>query len=393
LNASKGLTNARSFLRAKQEAWVATGTLDNAALTHALAAASKRELQTTADGDQLRAGPFTYDVSIEKRRLARTREIIARASPGWAEDGDYLEVLARQAASIEMFLEPHLQASEAAAGPLDRIIIGTLGQPRSNAWTKGVGDYAVIAVAAGMMNAYYQLSKAVVMSWRPVPAKPGSLVGFVPTPEAVENVLDANPVSLDVAFASLSSWFFDGVAQPPTSQAPEDLYHPALALLISYAERFVLSHEYCHALLKLMDQSIVGFPSGVLPDQEEEFRADMLGAWVVAESAAQLDSVAPNVALQSALLAMKVHETVDDALLIFGRPPTPSTTHPPFHARAKRVLQMYETLYAHLIAEDARLSLEPLLDPARTLDQIWARLRPRFVEAAHHGKSLHAIWS
>lgn len=341
---------------------------------------------------RLRAGPFTYEASIERRRFARTREIIERVSPSWAEDGGYLEMLARQAASIEIFLISHLQQSEAATDPLERILIGTLGQPRSTAWTRKVDDYAVIAIAAGMMNAYYQLSKAVVISWQPVDPPPGRLVSLDSTPEAVEKVLDASPTALDVAYESLSSWFFDGVAQPSTTRAPEELYQPALIVLINYAERFVLGHEYCHALLEYMGYPIGEFPVEVLPDKDEEFRADIVGGWAVAESAAQLDSVPPNVALQSALFAMKVHEIVDDALVIFGRPPTPSTTHPPFSARANTVLQMYQAVYGHLAVDDISLSSKALPVPARTLDQIWARLRPQFVSAAQQGKSLHAIW-
>lgn len=394
MNATSGsnLQYARDALREKQEKWAQGAPKDNSALEKALLAASTRESNTVLDKGRLRAGPFTYDAEIESRRLARSREIIERVSPGWAEDGTYLELLTRQAASIEMLLESHLAESGATAGGLNRIVLGTLGQPRSTAWTKPVDDCAVIAIAAGMMNAYYQLSKAVVFSWRPTSGNPDYAVTLDHRRESVERVLDENSESLDVAYECLASWFFWGLAQPLTTKSPDPLYIPPLQLLINYAERFVLGHEYCHALMDYMGYTLAGFEVMKLPSKDNEFRADLVGAWIVAQSASLLDSVPPNIALGSTLLAMKIHEIVDEALLIFGRPPRPSTTHPPFQERSELVMGMYQADYEQDGAKDESLSPDALLPPARTLGQIWDRIKPRFVEDAKNGRSLHKIW-
>jgi hypothetical protein len=58
--------------------------------------------------------------------------------------------------------------------------------------------------------------------------------------------------------------------------------------------------------------------------------------------------MAPNLALQGAMLAMKVHEMADRAIDIArggdGNPPWRSTTHPPFEDRAVVVDDTYRSM-------------------------------------------------
>jgi hypothetical protein len=356
----------------------------------ALSKADGREHGTVQDNGRLRAGGFTYERHAERERLALTREIIRRVEPVGAEDGGYLEMLAREAASIELLLRPELPRLPDALTCLDRILIGTIGQPRSKAWTRPVGDFSVIAVSAGMMYAYYQFSKAIVLSWRQVEPVAGHLVRFNPTFDAVERVLnsDSNPVT--VAYDSLSSWLFNGVARPSDTQAPAQNFQLPLSRLIKYAERFVLAHEYAHALIDNMGQTVAGYPPKPLDQKHKEIRADLVAMYIVAESAAELDDVPPNVALNGALMAMKIHQVVDEALHMFGKPLPPSDTHPPFDVRSAALWDAYIDDYQ---SKDPRLVAEGLLPASRTTEQLWRRLKTILAEDRSAGRKLHPIWS
>ncbi|MGU3643422.1 hypothetical protein ACLBXX_00520 [Microbacterium sp. C23T] len=385
------LSYARDLLRERQEQWAkAPPTRDG--YVDALAAATDREKGCVREGDRLRAGPFTYDLQSERERFARSRAVIERVSPGWAEDGHYLEILARQAASIEMLLDRHLRETGQDAKALERILVGTIAEPRSLAWTRAVENYAVIAVAAGMMTSYYQLAKAAVLSWQPIDPPPGSAVGLDPRPASVEKVLDRDPAGVETASACLISWLFEGEPHPNSTRAPEPKYRPHLAHLIDFSERFVLAHEYAHALIDQFGYTIAGIPPKVVSPQEKELRADIVGAWIVSESAALLDSVPPNIALSAAVMAMKVHELVDDGLRVLGLEPPTSSTHPSFELRAKVVYDFYAANYAQLIEQDPSLAPEAILPPARTLEQIWARVEPQIEDLAFTGLEPSDIW-
>jgi hypothetical protein len=131
----------------------------------------------------------------------------------------------------------------------------------------------------------------------------------------------------------------------------------------------------------------------MVPAQQREFRADLIAARIIAESAPYLDAVPPNIALGGALLGMKIHEVVDDGLRVLGRPPTRSTTHPPFSLRADAVHGQYMSDFGENIATDPSLSSEAIIPPARTLEQIWAKVRPRLEADARRGRALHPIWT
>jgi hypothetical protein len=356
----------------------------------ALSKVDEREHRTVQDNGSLRAGCFTYAIAVERKRLALTREIIRRVEPAGAEDGGYLEMLAREAASIEMLLHPELPDLADGSSWLDRILIGTIGEPRSKAWTRRVGDFSVIAVSAGMMYAYYQFSKAIVLSWPIVERVGKCCVTFDNTFEAVERVLDSDSNPLTVAYDSLSSWLFDGVARPSNTQAPTLDFQLPLSLLIKYAERFVLAHEYAHALIDNMGQTVRSYPPTELEQKDKEIRADVVAMDIVAMSAHELDDVAPNVALNGALMAIKVHQIVDEALHMFGKPLPPSETHPPFDVRSDAVRHAY--LFDYYFRNPC-LVPRGLLPASRTAEQLWRRLKTRLEEDRSAGRTLHPIWS
>src|SRR5690554_360523 len=81
------------------------GDSDTAAVIEAaLARAARREQEASVDQGYVYASGFKYPLVMERLRWARTRDIIQRVAPGPYEDATYLEMLARQAASVEIIL-------------------------------------------------------------------------------------------------------------------------------------------------------------------------------------------------------------------------------------------------------------------------------------------------
>lgn len=106
----------------------------------------------------------------------------------------FLEMLARQAASVELALQPSGDRTGAIAPDvMSRILVGTIGEPRSEAYSAAIGDTAVIAMSAGMMEFYYQCAKAVVLAWKPLPPDGVNLLSFSSDPADTEESLDGDP--------------------------------------------------------------------------------------------------------------------------------------------------------------------------------------------------------
>jgi hypothetical protein len=98
------LTKARWLLREEQRRWASVaGQVPSDALAEAQGQAATRADQATTEGDQIRIGAWVYSREVEEERRARTLRIIERAQPGPFENGRYLELLAREAAAIEMY--------------------------------------------------------------------------------------------------------------------------------------------------------------------------------------------------------------------------------------------------------------------------------------------------
>lgn len=329
--------------------------------------------------------------------------MVERVDPGPHEDGNYLGLLARQAASVELHLLRSLP-DEAIAPALDSILLGTTGRPTSDAKTVGSRHSASIRMSAGMIYLLYQTSKAVVFSWKPVPAPPGSLVSFSSKLEDSEEIIRSDPRPTDMMWRILSSWLFDGIARPPDSAPPPPTYSLPLDRLTTYAERFVVAHEYGHALMDLFRMGIPPWSSleKDFPDARpedlpflRENRADAFGTMVVVGSSSALDRTAPNMALQGAALAMKVHEIADRAIDLAnggnGDPPWSSTSHSPFHLRTELLMRTYSQMVEGL--PDPRLGEKVILFPAHTAELLWTQIRPRLIAALNMGATLHSIWS
>ena len=391
---------ARTILQGGQKRWadrLGASPLPDPVGT-ALARWQDRIDTSEVDGNAVLSGPFRYRLDLEQLRWARTREIIERAQPGPFEDGGYLEFLARQAAGVELILaHPALALGDEVPSVVDGILLGTTGEPTSAASTQSLpgSRAAVIQLSAGMVYLMYQSAKSVVTAWKVIHGEKGP--AFVARPEDVAAVLDADPTAADQLLSTLTSWFLDGQPRPPASAAPPPVYTAPLTLLINFAERFVIAHEYCHALY---DQFRLTPPPWLPPldggnqigsSHSKEMRCDYFAAVVVGLGAMELDQMAPNMALQGAVLALKVHEIADDAIRQAIRTPVAAnSTHPPFDQRLDRVFAAYHERFD--VAGRPDLADDPMRQAADTAAQLWQRVGPR-LGTALQDRPRHPIWS
>ena len=162
----EALAAARSALYEYQARWAqGVPPFDRHPRDVALERAQHREDTANWQGDDVYVDVFRFDAAKERARLDRTRAIIDRVMPGPYEDGGYFEMLCRQAASLELLIES-IPQNEQAVPFLDSILIGTIGEPRNHAATRLYdGPVPRIVLSGGMMYSYYQISKAVVLSW------------------------------------------------------------------------------------------------------------------------------------------------------------------------------------------------------------------------------------
>jgi hypothetical protein len=360
------------------------------ALQLALERADRREKEGVVDGDRVRCGYFNYPLATERVRWARTRDILQRSSPGPDEDGVYLEMIARQAASVEVILRqehtaaPHPQQQEIC----DRLLLGTLPTLTPGAFARRHGDFFFVQLSAGLIDFVYQAAKAVVLSWKPSTPAPGSMFAFKFEPEDVESVLAGNPMPLQLLRLTLENYLFKGWPRATGYSPPAVNYQAPLVILTHFNERFIVAHEYCHTLHDAMD---IVQPGNAM--HSEEFASDVMAFHLVAESGHQLDSVPPNVSTQGAFFVLTALDIVRQALDLARwqtvRPDHAFAGHPPVAQR----LQVLRECYGQTVTrEDNGLSIRPALAAARTLEQVWKHLLDDGLAARWQGRTLHRIW-
>jgi hypothetical protein len=359
-------------------------------LAQALAHAQARETGCRESDGYLYTNFFKYPVAVERQRFARTREILERASPGPDEDGVYLEMIARQAASIEMMLRGELEPKPAAKMQqiCDRVLLGTLPTVDLDAYAKRHGDFYFVQLSAGLIDFLYQASKAVVLSWKLSTPKQGSGVSFKCEPEDVRGVLAADPAPYRLFVATLEAYLFRGSPRSATSKLPPQQYHPPLELLTNFNERFVLAHEYCHTLHDALDIVHAGVAFG------EEYASDAIAFQLVARSGRELDQVPPNMSTQGSYFVLTalgvIHEALD--LVRFGtvQPDKGFLGHPPVEARLDALRRWYQEKVSR---DDGMLAMKAALYPANTLRLLWERLRDDGAAARWKGRELDAVWA
>lgn len=397
-----GLESARKELRRRQaEFGVRAGASPvSDPLADALDRTERRETDSVRDGPYIRDEVFEYPADTEQARWVLTRQIIERVNPGPFEDPVFLEMLARQAASVELALHPSDHAGAVSPEVLSRIIVGTIGQPRSEAYSSAFGDAALIAMSAGMMEFKYQCAKALVLAWKPLPAAGKNLQSFSIKPEDTEEALDADPYPVTLFCNTLAAWLYQGRPRPSGSMLPPRDRQTPIMMLINGAERFVLAHEYGHVLMHELCVLGQDLPTPPAADSawDKEFAADTFGALTAVESGQMLDRLPPNMALEGAELAMKTDEIFDSvldmaiAVHVAERRTSDGAfaTHPPFPQRIAILEHLYRQLHPDPAAADD--DLPGMRAPAMTLDQVWKRARPQLAAILQSGMALHPVW-
>jgi hypothetical protein len=82
----------RAQKHARQQLGLADIAIEEGVLDAALEAAGRREQAAVVKGDRVRESALSYPLELEKKRWARTRDIIHRVAPGPNEDARYLEM-------------------------------------------------------------------------------------------------------------------------------------------------------------------------------------------------------------------------------------------------------------------------------------------------------------
>jgi hypothetical protein len=392
------LDRARVYLRSVQAA-KASGFDEHPGETAdvvAHKAADAREANAMQSGGKFHMSGFSYDAHTEKARFGRTHEIITRVVPGPFEDGEYFELLARQAASIELYLAATTR-DPAQLSALSRVLIGTIATTQVHATTTLVGNVPIIMLSPGTIYTCYELSKAVALSWRIIQGgKPqDSRVAFASDIDDIRKFLNKHDQPVRTVTETIINWLLEGLPRPNYSRPVPANRTPLLTLLINGAERFILSHEYAHVLFDHL-RILLPDPEGLDPltsPQDKEFRADGLAVRVTADSAAMLDRLPPNIALQGALLAMKAADVARrvKAIARGGVIEDEPLTHPPFADRVAVFVDTYQQGYAQ--HGDGRAEVAGMLGAAETVEELWTRSEPHIMALLKKGAPLHPIWS
>jgi hypothetical protein len=407
---NEGIARLRAYQMKSRKALGIVSKLDEKqVITLALEQAKFRETLFKREGDMIRSGSKQYHAEAEQRRWQRTRAVIQRVVPGLDEDPVYLEILARQAASIEMAFLDDSGKPPGLNKPTDfeRYFLGTVPDANPEAFSQSVGDYALVVLSDGFISFLYQAAKSVVLSWRPVEPAPGSKFSFRTSPEDIAIVLGKDPYAQELLYRTLWTWLTRGHPRAVGYNPPPEMYRPALEDLITFSERFSIAHEYAHALYDKHGLP-PSFPARLSPDWFVEYRADQVAFVVTAISGLEIDELPPNLALQGAYFVLTALDIKRKAVEILRcghiHNDTGSESHPPLHER----IQMLQALYKREVGSGMKydvpverrpsqkktidLGIEGALIASETLSLLWGRIEQRFYEANHKGEKLHDIW-
>jgi hypothetical protein len=365
-------------------------------IERALQQAKQREEQAVRDGDILRVGYLKYPAVLEELRWRRTREIIQRVRPGGDEDPIYLEMLARQAASFEIIMRQEYTGSPnpEAAALCDRILLGTTVRLEPLEESQPAGDDFLVILSYGFLTFLYQAAKAVILSWQPKKPGPGKEYGFGVSPEDTDEVLKKNPYPLELLFKTLEGYLFHGKPRAVGYDPPPPNYQGALEQTIDSAERFVIAHEYGHAVL----QQLPSFYSIPPDDQDwsQEFGADYLAFHFNILSGQELDHWPANIGLQGGFFTLTALEALRRTLDLvrYGQVQEDEgdKSHPPIQERLAFLKERYrqEVYNGTSEGEEINLEVEGALLQSNTLRHLWNLIHDRFPKK--QGDKLHPIW-
>lgn len=364
--------------------------VNDSVLDDALAAAERRETEVIIKNGRVQDFAFSYPLALEQKRWARTRDIIHRVSPGPNEDATYLEIVARQAASIEMILrQEHTDTANARVSDLcDRVLIATIPSFSPKGSSRTVKNHFIVLLSAGLIDFVYQVAKAVVLSCRATSTGPRR-VRIEEKPEVMDKVLAANPRLVSHFMATYVSYLYHGEPRVARSPVLPPEHKFALTPLTNFNERFILAHEYGHTLI---DSLGFDFP-GHLTRHGEELDADTLAFDLLMMSGAVLEGMPPTASARGAFFVLSVYETLRRALDIARHGEVGEDlgfdSHPPTSLRYQRFVQRYRDTISD---QDDQLSIEGALAPSRSLMHLWQKIEGPLKAHRKIGLPLHQMW-
>jgi hypothetical protein len=397
---------AAEYLKAKQAYCcqclnIIPGLPEEEVLALALAELKKREDESIRQDEYIHEGVFRYLAPLEELRWQQTRDVIQRVSPGMDEDPAYLEILARQAASIEIVLcqKDTNSPNPKALALCKSILLGTIAEfhPTAETWHRQNWDQFLVVLSYGLLVFLHHSAKAVIRSWRIQKPQPGSTVAY--------NYDTTNP-SPEMLYETLYTYMFKGYQRADFDDHPPAEYKSIVGLWFNYALRFVIAHEYGHALFRQGGKINPSWQ--VSPSWQEEFFADSFAFINTLESAGRLDSVAPNVAFTGVLFSLTcmdiIYKTLD--LIRYGavRQDEGTETHPPIHRRISALKEAYRkcigTDVKYNVPVEGKSGQVKTIDfgingkifPGDALNLLWGSIQHLFMEAHEKKSRLHPIW-
>ena len=333
--------------------------------------------------------PFSYPYESETKRFQRTEQIISRVRPGPQENLDIFALLARQAATIEIFLAPVPQGNHL-------IFPGTVLATNMLLFADVVNGerFDLILLNASFVDFVYQITKVSVQSWKLTSGLEGPRASFQTGPEDVRETLKSRPELTEGFYRCLSEYVCDGLPGESTQGAPHPVYQAPLSVLDSCAERFMLAQGYAQVLL--LDPRFA-LPPGLFPKARKDFlrddwvtAPDRLAAWITMKTGAEMDLVDPMIALQGCLIALHCLEVIESAVdLLAPRLRDPYRASRPAPAQRHQALEgaFFSITLAQGVPEaEARQALEAAIQAARVPRLLWDQVRERFARE-HQGVS------
>jgi hypothetical protein len=394
--------------RSRQKLGLAPRHTEQEILALTLQWADKREAQAMYKGGFIYEGALKYPEEMERLRWQRTRDVIRRVVPGMDEDPVYLELLARQAASVEIILRQELSGSPntKSSALCDHILLGTIADLDPEAFSRPAGDCSMVVLSSGLISFLYQAAKSVVISWQPTSAESGTSYSIRPAREDVESVLSKNPYPSDLLQKTLDAYLFEGYPRAVGYDPPPPEYQPFLAMLVNLSERFIIAHEYGHALLHQLASA------GVLPAERtswpKEFEADSFAFFFNAMSGWEIDHFPANIALQGGFFVFAVLEVLRKALCIVRHGEVEKDMGTESHPPTQQRIELLKNMYLREVGIDVKynlpavnqaghdktidLAIQGALIPADTLGLLWGRIEHRYQQAHSQGEKLHPIW-
>jgi len=420
----EGLLQARQFLRSLQTRVVAeAGASQTAPTTSVLDATLARlklrgNFEPTDDPTRVLRGGIDFDLMLESERITRAEEIIRRVDPGPCEDPVYLEMLAYQAASIELGLPTDARGQRVNPG-WSKFLIGTIHSTELNAFAHRFNShgYVVVALFSALIEFVYQAAKALVAAQHPVrAADPRFSVSTDSNPEHVAARLYLNQEPIERLYRTLEAYFYRGYPRAYWNESvPAELVLP-LTHLIGMAERWIVAHEYGHGFAVGCDWN-----RGLVknPKRAEECFADDNATILCAWSAEKLDSLPPYYALIGGTFALACLDVFERGLSIVRHGTEHvgmgDDAHPANKDRALNIFDFYNTTFgvqsylhppevtrpAALAPDDDRIAAEAAIAEGRrlvfeypnALFKIWVHVRERLLQDFKAKRALHSMWS